>query len=155
MGVDGATGPAGAQGPQGPAGANGAPGVNGPMGPQGPAGPAGADLRLAFQTIAVATDGTLALPGGGASAIYLVSTPGSRLRLTLPSPPAAIGRMLTVRRIDARGRVLIGSGSAPLDGGREIRDRQGDSDTIALEGRWDWVTFVTDGSSWFVFGNGQ
>jgi hypothetical protein len=125
------------------------------MGPQGPAGPSGADLRLSFQTATVVNDGTLALPAGGASVIYLASSPGARLRLTLPPPSAAMGRMLTVRRIDARGRVLIGSGAAPLDGGREIRDRQGDSDTIALEGRWDWVTFVTDGSSWFVFGNGQ
>jgi hypothetical protein len=110
---------------------------------------------VSFVTVNVDTSVTLAMPTGSNSIIYLASTPGARLNLTLPNPATAIGRFLSVRRIDAGGRVLISSGAAPLEGGHEIRDGSSDSNVIALNQRWDWVTFVTDGTSWFVFGNGR
>ena len=60
-----------------------------------------------------------------------------------------------MRRIDNGGRLLISGGGANIEGGREIRDGSSDSNVIALAQRWEWVTFVTDGTSWFVFGNGK
>lgn len=99
-------------------------------------------------------NGPLALPASN-SAIYLATTTGPKLSLALPAPSQALGRFISVRRIDSGGRVLISSGAAPLEGGREIRARDGNSDVIALDAQWDWVTFVTDGTSWFVFESGH
>jgi hypothetical protein len=151
-GPSGATGATGAIGPTGPAGPQG---LRGPQGVPGPQGIPGTSATTAFVTVNVTTNGTLAMPTGSNSIIYLASTPGARLNLTLPSPSSASGRFLSVRRVDNGGRVLISSGGAPLEGGREIRDGSSDSNVVALNQRWDWVTFVTDGTSWFVFGNGR
>jgi hypothetical protein len=180
-GATGPAGPAGLPGEMGPIGPTGPPGPVGPAGQQGPAGPTGpagiglpgpigqtgatgatgpqglpgANASFNFVTLSVNTNSTLMFPAGTASVIYLASTPAARMNLTLPAPSTAVGRFLTVRRVGAGGRVLISSGSAPLEGGREIRDGASDSNIIALDKGWDWVTFVTDGTTWFVFGNGR
>jgi hypothetical protein len=86
-------------------------------------------------TLNVSTDGELTFPTGAQSVIYLVS---GRPTLTLPAPSTAIGRFVTVRRVDAGGNVSIsGAGITFTLGNRE------------------WVTFVTDGTNWSVFGNGR
>ena len=103
----------------------------------------------------MSSDGTLILPTGGQSVVYLATTNRPRLNLTLPNPSTAVGRFITVRRVDNGGRVLISSGAANLEGGREIREGSSDSNVIALNARWDSVTFVTDGTGWFVFANGR
>lgn len=158
-GAPGANGAPGAQGPQGgagPIGPQGVQGVPGPAGGQGPQGPAGTAASLNFVTLHVSSTGVLTFPTGAQSVIYLASTPrNGRVTLTLPTPKSAIGRFVTVRRVDSSGRLFVSSGNADLEGGREIRDRSGDSNLIVLNERWDWVTFVTDGTTWFVFGNGQ
>lgn len=114
----------------------------------------GAHRTMLFSTLGVDRNGLLALPAAN-SAIYLARTVGPKLSLTLPAPAQAVGRFVSVRRVDDGGRVLISSGAAPLEGGRELRARDGNSDVIALDERWDWVTFVTDGTSWFVFESGH
>ena len=68
--------------------------------------------------------------------IYLVS---GRPTLTLPPAATAIGRFVTVRRVDPGGRVSISGPGA----------------SFTLGERGEWVTFVTDGTSWSVFGNGK
>lgn len=151
-GDQGAIGPSGPQGPQGSQGAQGATGATGSMGPQGIPG---TNAVISFVTVNVDTNGTLAMPAGSNSIVYLASVPGARLTLTLPDPSTARGRFLSVRRIDNGGRLLISGGGANIEGGREIRDGSSDSNVIALTQRWEWVTFVTDGTSWFVFGNGR
>jgi hypothetical protein len=113
------------------------------------------NVTASFVTVNVSANGVLAMPPGTNSIIYMASTPAARLNLILPAPSTAAGRFLTVRRIDNGGRVLIAGGGAPIEGGREIRDGSSDSNVVALNQRWDWVTFVTDGTSWFVFGNGR
>jgi hypothetical protein len=171
-GPTGATGDPGIDGVDGATGATGSPGaaglgLPGATGATGPTGPAGSGGGFNFVTLSVSTNSTLTFPTGASSVIYLASVPrgrdegrsnddrGSRLSLRLPSPATAVGRFLTVRRVDSGGRVLISSGGVPLEGGREIRDGSADSNVIALNNRWEWVTFVTDGNTWFVFGNGR
>jgi len=46
---------------------------------------------------------------------------------------------VTVRKVDAGGRVSISGGGA----------------AFTLGNRGEWVTFVTDGTTWSVFGNGR
>ncbi|MGE0043055.1 MAG: hypothetical protein AB7H88_15475 [Vicinamibacterales bacterium] len=162
----GAPGPAGPAGPQGP---QGAPGLPGPMGPQGvpgntgPQGPVG--LGLGFVTEAVSESGALTLPGGNTSVIYMVTVPSGRGRgssqvsLVLPPAADAISRFVSVRRLDDRGRVIVTTQPGEhIEGWKELGDdhgRHGDSDALALNGRWDYVTLVSDGVTWFVFGQGR
>ena len=103
----------------------------------------------------VSTSGPLGLPMGPESVMYLVAGDARRVDLTLPAAGAARSRFITVRRIDDRGRVIVHTAGELMEGGKEIRDKSGDSNAIALETRWDWVTFVTDGSRWYVFANGK
>src|SRR5258706_445598 len=101
-----------------------------------------------------AAGGRLVLPAGNASGIFLVRVlQGSRLDLTLPAAANGQSRFVTVRRLDERGRVLVKAAPGEhLEGGREIHEGHShDSDTLALDGRWDYVTLVSDGTTWFVF----
>jgi len=135
-GDQGAIGPTGPQGPQGAQGSQGAPGATGATGPQGPQGFPGSDATISFVTLSVSADGPLTFPTGAQSVIYLVS---GRLTLTLPAPSTAIGRFVTVRRLDSGGRVSISGAGA----------------SFALGNQGEWVTFVTDGATWSIFGNGR
>ena len=130
-------------------------GAIGAPGPQGPAGARGSVASTRFTSVNVSQSGALSLPAGSHSVIYLVRTPVALLTLTLPDPATAIARFITVRRVDTRGVVLVSGGDAPIEGGREIRMLRGRDEVVSLPSRWDWVTFVTDGSTWFVFENGQ
>ena len=155
-GADGAAGPAGppgAQGPEGPQGAAGEQGLKGdqgpqgdvgPVGPQGPAGPAGSDATINFTLLTIAASGPLTFPTGAHSVLYLVSTSGPRdsVALTLPTPSTAVGRFVSVRRVNKGGDVTISGGGATVQGG-----------PITLRDAGDWVTLVTDGTTWFVFGS--
>src|SRR6185295_7241065 len=70
---------------------------------------------------------------------YLVTNGNNnRVDLTLPTAATAKSRFVTVRRVDDRGRVIIRTAGEMMEGGREIRDKSGDSNAIALETRWDW-----------------
>jgi hypothetical protein len=140
-GLNGTNGAAGPTGPAGANGTNGTNGINGLPGATGATGPTGSNASFNFVTLNVNTDSTLTFPTGASSVIYLASPAGGqRLNLTLPSPSTAISRFLTVRRLD--GRVTI-SGGAALDGG-----------DVVLSTKGAWVTFVTDGTTWFVFSTG-
>ena len=154
-GVPGPTGETGPQGTQGGQGPQGVPGATGATGPQGPQGIPGTNATISFVTVNVSTNGTLAMPAGSNSIVYLASVPGPHVTLVLPNPSLARGRFLSVRRIDNGGRLLVSGGGANIEGGREIRGGSSDSNMIALTERWQWVTFVTDGATWFVFGNGR
>jgi hypothetical protein len=120
--------------------------LTGPQGPQGPAGPAGSDASINFTLLTIAVSGPLTFPTGAHSVFYQVSTSGPRdsVALTLPDPSTAIGRFVTVRRMSKGGDVTISGGGATLEGG-----------PIALRNAGDWATFVTDGTTWFVFGSNQ
>jgi hypothetical protein len=166
QGDAGAPGNVGPQGPQGdrgvpgPAGNTGPQGIQGPVGPQGPSGnmgpsgPAGAGgLGLSFVSQAISASGPLTLGANNASMIYLISNPRSaRITVTLPSAADAVNRTLTIRRLDSRGRVYV----EPLAGeSLEGRGRERPQDAIALDGRSDYVTLVSDGTAWYVFADGK
>jgi hypothetical protein len=156
QGPEGAQGPAG---PQGDAGLQGIPGIQGPIGPAGPAGPAGAQglpglmgSGLLFRSVAVSADAALPPAPAGLSTIYLVRVPGNRVTLTLPPAAASTAQFVTIRRLDARGRVLV----TPRAGeSLEGRGREHPQDAIALESRADYVTLVSDGVAWYVFADGK
>ena len=101
---------------------------------QGRKGAPGSNASISFMSINVSSDGTLALPTGAQSVVYLATTNRPRLNVTLPNLSTAVGRF-TVRRVDNGGRVLISSGAANLEGGREIREGSSDSNVIALNAR--------------------
>jgi hypothetical protein len=145
-GAQGEQGPQGNQGPQGDPGPQGSIGLTGPQGPQGPAGPAGSDASINFTLLTIAASGPLTFPTGAHSVLYLVPTSGPKdnVALTLPAPSTALGRFVTVRRVNKGGDVEITGGGATLEGG-----------PIALGNAGDWATFVTDGTTWFVFGSNQ
>ena len=153
IGPAGATGPTGATGvgAQGPAGATGGTGAVGPIGPQGPQGPTG--NGLAFVVLNADDDGPLTLPPGTVSVMYLARTEQTggkrkdqlRIELTLPTSASAVSRFLTVRHVDQRGTVIIRTAGEPLEGATEVR----------LDTRNEYVTFVTDGTKWFVFAQGK
>lgn len=143
MGPEGPAGPpgaTGATGPQGPAGPQGPIGPMGPQGLQGPQGIPGVDATVLFTTVNVSASGALALPVGKSSAIYLVTTGNERLTLQLPDPASAVGRFVSVRKLDNGGRAALTHAGATVS---------------ELAARGEWVTLVTDGTSWFVFGNGR
>ena len=124
-GPTGATGARGTQGPPGPPGGIPGPqGMPGPPGPQGPPGLPGSDASVSFTTLNVSSNSTLTFPIGAQSVIYLASTPGPRLNLTLPGPSTAVGRFVTVRRVDNGGGMLISSGREPRRGPRNSRRLQ-------------------------------
>jgi hypothetical protein len=153
-GAVGPTGPAGLNGAAGPAGPTGA---VGPMGPMGPAGPAGDGLS--FVTLTVDNDGQLALPPGPSSVMYLARMENrprgnSRLTLTLPGASASKNRFITVRRVDAGGRVIVKTNGEQLEGAEEIRE-PANSNAVRLESRYEYITFVSDGVKWFVFAQGK
>lgn len=168
-GKDGERGPQGLQGPTGdtgPAGKPGAPGNQGPQGIPGPIGPQGPiGMGLSFVTVPINVSGSLLLPAdkqGSPSVIYIVSVPpggrgNERFELTLPPALNATSRFVSVRRLDDRGRVFIRSqGGDRIEGWREAPARGGrDTDVLALENRYDYVTLVSDGGRWFVFAHGR
>ena len=107
-----------------------------------------------FQTVEVSSSGPISLPPGNASLIVLARVPrGQGIELRLPPAASSVSRFVTIRRLDARGRVLVRAAAGEgIEGGREVREgRNRDSDTLALENRWDSVTLVSDGTNWFVF----
>lgn len=147
-GLAGPAGPAGLIGPTGPTGSAGAPGPMGLMGPAGPAGSGG----IGFVRVEVATSGPLALPAGDESPVYMVTNPagpaGRLLTLTLPPVADSTRRIITIRRANSRGRVVIGSANnEPLEGWRDQR--------LALQDRWDYFTLASDGATWFVIAHGR
>jgi len=79
----------------------------GPQGLQGPQGIPGVDATVLFTTVNVSASGALALPAGKSSAIYLVTTGNERLTLQLPDPASAVGRFVSVRKLDNGGRVAL------------------------------------------------
>jgi hypothetical protein len=102
----------------------------------------------------VSASGALALGPNNATMVYLVRMPSnaSAITLTLPAAAAATSRFLTIRRLDSRGRVLI----RPMAGeSLEGRGRENPQDGVPLENRADYVTLVSDGTSWFVFADGR
>jgi hypothetical protein len=159
-GPTGPIGPTGATGPAGPAGVGvqGPQGIPGAIGPQGLSGPAGAGL--AFVTLTIDEDGPLTLPTGAPSVMYLARMEQGRgrqrLELTLPAASASQNRFITVRRVDARGVVIVRTAGEPLEGAAEIREpRNSNSNAVRLESRYEYVTFVTDGAKWYVFAQGK
>ena len=105
-------------------------------------------LGLIFTTINVSASGPLTLPAGNASALFLARVARNR-RLDLTRPPAADGssRMVTIKRLDSSGRVIIHAAS-----GEQLDQRNG---PIDLDDRGDFVTFVSDGTAWYVFASGR
>lgn len=161
-GIAGEPGPPGKDGPIGPVGPQGIPGNIGPVGPIGAAGPVGATgatgLGMSFVSQTITESGPLTLGPGNASMIYLVRQSNSRSnrnnRIVVTLPPAAdgINRTLTIRRMDSRGQVHVVPGNGEsLEG----RGRERSQDAIALEGRSDYVTLVSDGTAWYVFADGK
>jgi hypothetical protein len=161
-GDTGDPGPRGADGLNGVNGLNGLPGAAGPAGPEGPRGPAGPGLS--FVTEYVSSSSSLRLPSGNSSVLYLVSAPqpprgksAPALTLELPPPGSSVGRLVSIRRVDSNGQIHIRtSDGAAIEGWREVREgRNRDTDVLALQDRWDYVTLVTDGTKWFVFAQGK
>ncbi len=74
------------------------------------------------------------------------------LTLTLPPAADATSRFLTIRRLNAPGLVVINARSGELIAGGG-NPRSGSA--VSLDDRADYVTLVSDGSSWYVFGNGR
>jgi hypothetical protein len=84
--------------------------------------------------------------------------PGSgRVDLTLPPAGNSTSRFVTVRRVNARGRVLIHAQPGErIEGWREPVERdERRADVLPLNTRADFVTLVSDGASWFVFAQGR
>jgi hypothetical protein len=145
-GADGAKGDTGAAGPAGPKGDVGATGPAGPQGAVGPIGATGATgpigLGLGFDVSNIAEDTVISLPANNHSVIYLVTTGGSHINITLPAAAGATSRFIVVRRVDEGRRVTIRSQNGePIDG------RRG---PIVMDDKFDAVTLVTDGTQWVV-----
>jgi hypothetical protein len=78
--------------------------------------------------------------------------------LELVLPPAASGtsRFVTVRQVGARGRILVRTVlGAPHSAGRDQRHRTRNTGGFVLEDRGDYVTLISDGSTWYVFAEGR
>jgi hypothetical protein len=149
-GATGAQGNTGAQGAAGDPGAVGGQGVQGILGAQGVSGPQGATgtqgLNISFVGVDVSASGTLSLPPGNASAVYLVRFPAAggpqpTMDLTLPPAASAPTRGVTVRLADGRGTVLVHGAH--------------DGEAITLNAKVTYVTLVSDGSNWFVIAGGR
>ena len=136
----------------------GAAGLNGPLGPPGPAGPA--SPGLSFVMVAVDADGSLTLPAGSQSVTYLARVEAGRgrdarrLDLTLPPTTGAANRFVTVRKVDNGGAVVVRTNGEALEGAEQLR-MSGVSNAVRLESRYEYITFVTDGTKWFVFAQGK
>ena len=147
-GALGPQGPAGATGPQGPIGLQGAPGLPGPQGvpgAQGPAGPIG--VGLTFDIIAVSSDTAIVAPPSAHSVVYLVTTGRSNITMTLPAPATAVGRFITIQRVDDGRKVFIRpQGGEAIDGARQ---------PVVMDDRFDSMTLVTDGTQWVVLSRRQ
>jgi hypothetical protein len=146
-GVAGTNGLNGAAGPKGDTGAIGPQGVTGPNGPQGVPGATGAQgpigLGLGFEVRRISASTTATWPAGNQSLVYLATTSGANVVVTLPSAASSANRFITVRRVD---------------GGREVRVRpatgetiDGASAAIAMTLKDQYVTVVSDGAEWVVF----
>jgi hypothetical protein len=139
-GEPGKPGLTGNQGPPGPPGLPGEPGKPGNEGPPGPPGPPG--LGLGFVVHPINASGTLALPPGNASVLYMATPAAKRYELLLPAARDAASRFLTIRRGDAKVFLKPSNGER-LEG---LRDGEVKS---------DFVTLITDGFNWFVFAEGR
>ena len=155
----GLSGPTGAAGPPGPSGPPGLPGPSGPAGPPGPPGPAGATgAGLSFAVVEVSQSGRLTFPDGPSSVLFLARVVrGDWLELVLPPAASGTSRFVTVRQVGARGRILVRTAlGAPHRDGREQRHRgPRNSGGFVLEDRDDYVTLISDGSTWYVFAEGR
>jgi len=158
-GPAGPAGPVGPSGPSGPAGPAGAPGPVGPagaVGPAGPQGPAGSTgAGLAFTTYIVNASGTLALPPGGASAVYAVyrntANPNANIVLTLPPVAESTGRLLTVSHEGRNlGDVWIRTNDPLYGPGREASGKR-----VRLTAEIASITFVSDGNRWLILTRGN
>ena len=78
----------------------------------------------------------------GSGGVFLVDATGGAVTLTLPLAAAIIGRVISVKKIDASGNAVTvdGSGSETIDG----------ASTAVLTSQYDSVTVMTDGSEWFT-----
>jgi hypothetical protein len=137
-GATGATGPAGPPGPQGPQGLTGPAGVQGPSGPIGPRGPG-----LSFVTQVLNDGGDVVLPPGNASVVVLVSAPRRDVQVRLPEAASAVGRFVTIRRLDSDRRVSV----VPPPGEQLVGAARG---TLTLDNRFESLTVVSDGSRWIA-----
>jgi len=150
-GDTGPIGPTGATGPQGLQGVQGPIGPGGPTGPAGATGPAGqTGLGLSFVVSRVSTSGPLVLAPNNASMIYLVTSAQrerGELTLVLPAAASATSRVLTIRRVDDGGRVLVvAMGNETLEAGKG---------PVVLNDRSDYVTVASDGFNWYVIASTQ
>jgi len=116
---------------------------------------------VSFTVVTVDDDGPLTLPTGVESTIYLARMEqqgrrrdGNRLELTLPAAASSLNRFITVRRVDARGVVIVSTAGEPLEGAGTLRE-PGNANAVRLADRYDYVTFFTDGTKWFVFAQGR
>jgi type VI protein secretion system component Hcp len=137
-------GPQGPQGPQGNPGVAGATGPQGPIGPVGPTGPAGATgVGLDFAIRRTSADTVITMPTGNRSVVYLVRANGRSMTMTLPRASAAASRFVTVERVDAGHHVVISPQGGDL--------LEGANAPIAMDGRDDAVTMISDGHEWIVW----
>jgi hypothetical protein len=141
VGAIGPKGDIGAIGPQGDVGATGATGATGPMGLTGLQGPIG--LGLDFEVQRISTDTTVTWPAGNLSLVYLATTSGAGVVVTLPAASTSAHRFITVRRVD---------------GGRQVRVRpsagetiDGDAGAISMADKDQYITLVSNGVEWVVF----
>ena len=101
----------------------------------------------------VSVSGTLTLPRGNASVVYLVhARHGQALDLVLPAAATAVARLVTVRNLEARGRVIVRAASGDSITALTGADARGmrHQDIVVLEGRFDYVTLATDGRRWLI-----
>jgi len=122
-------------------------GFPGPVGPTGSTGATGAQgLGLAFTRVNVAASGELTLPSDGSSVVYMISplvSGNTQVLITLPPASSATSRVITLRRGNTAGKVVLRPGSSDVvEGWKDPTQR--------LDDRFDYITLTSDGASWFV-----
>lgn len=113
-------------GPTGPAG---------PTGPQGPVGPAGAVQNISSNT---------ALTTGTGDITYFVNLT-SAVSITLPSPSANSGRLLTFK--DIKGLAQTNNLSILQNASETIENVAA---TKVFQTNWGSWTLVSDGANWWM-----
>ena len=100
-----------------------------------------ADGSVDGDTIAFTVDSTFANNDTIASDINLVTTGASNITIKLPAPSA--GKIVRVKKVDsAAGQVIIAQNSAETVDGASSK---------TLYYQYESMTFVSDGTNWFVF----
>ena len=105
-------------------------------------GPTGAGGGVSFAIQQLTGSSTIALPSGGESLIVLATSNGGPTTiLTLPSAAAGVSRMLSIRRVDAVGDLIVRAPSGTILGSPTGGD-------VVLENLSDHVLLVSDGTDW-------